>query len=489
MIGIYDFGPNGQTFGSNITIRMEYDPDSIPEGIDPSDLRLAYLSDDGTWEVISDSTVDTTNHIITGSTNHFSTYSAVINTKAAHGIQVGEFNSVIAYSNGSTDYNNKNTQTNHSYNGTTTGLEWECVEYINRYYLQHYGKDIRGSGGHAKTYYDTAENRGLVAYPNDGSEPPRAGDIIVSEYGSYGHVAIVREVTSNYIYVIHQNFLENSADNRYPLAYDSTRNHISAFNKDGRYAVKGWLRLPLSTPIIELVNSLVWIPAGSFMMGSEDNEYGYAQYTTPVHEVTLSGFFMGAFEVTQAQYKVVMGTNPSYFQESNGYTDTENYPVELVTWYDAREFCDKLSDITGWTFTLPSEAQWEYACRAGTTTLYSWGDSDSLIGDYAWWWENSDGTGGPYGTHPVGTRLPNPWGLYDIQGNVWEWCLDSWHSNYNGAPTDGSAWEPDTGSDRMFRGGSWYDVDPWDFRSAVRDYYDSPGGRFTNIGFRVLAVR
>jgi len=245
---------------------------------------------------------------------------------------------------------------------------------------------------------------------------------------------------------------------------------------------------PLSEPITSLLNSLVTIPAGTFMMGSTDDENGYAQCTTPVHQVTLQAFDIGAYEVTQAQYLAVMGINPSLFQVVNGHPGSDNRPVEMVTWYDARAFCTALSTLTGRTFTLPSEAQWEYACRAGSTTLYSFGEYDGLLGDYAWYGANSSYSGGSWGgTHPVGTKLPNPWGLYDMMGNVWELCLDSWHDNYTGAPTDGSAWEPDTGSVRVLRGGSWYDDSPWIFRSALRIYL--PGSGYLTIGFRVLAVR
>ena len=218
-------------------------------------------------------------------------------------------------------------------------------------------------------------------------------------------------------------------------------------------------------------------------MGSTDNENGWAQYTTPVHQVTLQAFDIGAYEVTQAQYQAVMGTNPSDFQEANGYPNTENNPVEMVSWYDARAFCTALSAMTGRTFTLPSESQWEYACRAGTTTLYSYGDSDAMLGDYAWWYNNS----GPQ-THPVGTKLPNPWGLYDMMGNVWEWCLDSWHDNYDGAPTDGSAWEPETGAYRIIRGGAWNYVGPWHFRSACRVTENNPDRRNDTIGFRIVVI-
>ena len=239
----------------------------------------------------------------------------------------------------------------------------------------------------------------------------------------------------------------------------------------------------LSDPITSLLDSLVPIPAGTFMMGSTDNEYQQAQYTMPVHAVTLQPFDIGKYDVTQAQYLAVMGTNPSYFKAPS-YPDTDNNPVEDVSWYDARAFCTALSALTGRTFTLPSEAQWEYVCRAGSTTLYSYGDSDALLGNYAWYSSNSGGR-----THTVGTKLPNPWGLYDMHGNVWEWCLDSFHENYVGAPTDGSAWESETGSYRLVRGGGWNIAGPWYFRSAFRGSNYIPGGRYLNVGFRVLAVR
>jgi formylglycine-generating enzyme required for sulfatase activity len=237
-------------------------------------------------------------------------------------------------------------------------------------------------------------------------------------------------------------------------------------------------------PITDLLNSMISIPEGTFMMGNTDDTHGQAQFTKPVHEVNLQGFQIGAYEVTQAQFLEVMSSNPSYFQEVNGYLDTGNNPVEYVTWFEAKEFCTKLSAMTGRTFTLPSEAQWEYACRAGTTTLYSFGDDDALLGDYAWYLENSENQ-----THPVGTKSPNPWGLYDMHGNVEEWCLDLWHENYEGAPTDGSAWgEPVTGSDQgVTRGGSWSGLDPWFCWSAIR-YYPTADFWSNHFGFRVVAI-
>ena len=237
----------------------------------------------------------------------------------------------------------------------------------------------------------------------------------------------------------------------------------------------------LSAPITDLLNSLVPIPAGTFDMGSTDNEYGYAHYTTPVNAVTLQSFEIGTYEVTQAQYASIMFTNPSQFP-GPGY---ENNPVNGVAWNEARVFCTRLSVLTGRTFTLPSEAQWEYACRAGTTTLYSFGDSDESLGNYAWYGINSNDT-----THPVGSKLPNAWGLYDMLGNVWEWCLDSWHDSYTGAPNDGSAWEPDIeGGYRMLRGGGWIPYMSMNFRSAYRLNFLPPNWvTDINIGFRVVAV-
>jgi len=238
LVGVYDFTPDGQTFNSLVTISIKYDPDSIPEGVNQSDLKLAYLSDSGSWEVISDSTVDTTNHIISGQTNHFSTYSVVPSDKVDYGYYVGEFSSVEAKSNGSTGYVSNEYN---SYNDYNTGMKWQCVEYVNRYYLQIYSKQIRIAGRNANDYYQNATERGLVAYPNDGSEPPQVGDIIVSEYGSTGHVAIVREVNADKIYVIQQNYCENAGDNKYPLIRSG--NHVYPFGgKTGKYTVKGWVR-------------------------------------------------------------------------------------------------------------------------------------------------------------------------------------------------------------------------------------------------------
>ncbi len=204
---------------------------------------------------------------------------------------------------------------------------------------------------------------------------------------------------------------------------------------------------------------LVLIRPGKFMMGSPDSEQGRGPKEGPQHEVTISKpFYMGVTEVTQAQYEVVMGTNPSRFQGPMN-------PVEKVSREDAVAFCRKLSEKTGKTGRLPTEAEWEYACRAGTKTRYSFGDSDRTLGDYAWYKGNSEGK-----PRPVGRKKPNAWGLYDMHGNVWEWCA-GWYGNYSGGASTDAQGLGSVG-DIWFRGGSWDDNDTNALRCACRDFVD-----------------
>ena len=183
--------------------------------------------------------------------------------------------------------------------------------------------------------------------------------------------------------------------------------------------------------------AMVKIPAGSFLMGSPTSEESHFTSESPQHEVNLGAFWMSQFPITQAQWVSVMGNNPSHFEG-------DDLPVECVSWHDAMKFCRRLSEQTGHTYTLPSEAQWEYACRAGTTTPFHFGKTiTSGQANYDGNYTYGDAPRGEYRqrTTPVGMFPPNDWGLYDMHGNVWEWCLDEWHPNYEGAPVDGSAWE------------------------------------------------
>ncbi|MHC4518329.1 MAG: SUMF1/EgtB/PvdO family nonheme iron enzyme [Planctomycetota bacterium] len=194
-------------------------------------------------------------------------------------------------------------------------------------------------------------------------------------------------------------------------------------------------------PIRQLQDNMVRIEAGHFDMGSSESID-----EQPIHSVELEAFAIGAMPVTQAQYEAIMKTNPSRFKGPDR-------PVEQVSWHDAMEFCHKLSEKTGRPYTLPTEAQWEYACRAGSTGRYCFGDDKNQLAAYAWFASNSGRR-----THPVGRKKPNDWGLYDMHGNVYEWCLDHWHRDYKHAPGDGTACqEPDSdkGSFRVFRGGAW----------------------------------
>jgi formylglycine-generating enzyme required for sulfatase activity len=216
--------------------------------------------------------------------------------------------------------------------------------------------------------------------------------------------------------------------------------------------------------------SLKLLPAGSFTMGD-----AAGSSDEKPHRVTLTRpFYMGVHEVTNAQWKRVVGSVPSNWKDGD-------QPVENVSWEEAVEFCRKLSDMpeertAGRVYRLPTEAEWEYACRAGTTTQYSFGDDETRLGDYGWF----DGNSGSK-THAVGQKMPNAWGLYDMHGNVWEWCSD-WY----GAYSDGAVTNPQglsSGSDRVRRGGSWLNS-----ASICRSAYrrgPSPSNRRDILGFRL----
>ncbi|MBD2276971.1 bifunctional serine/threonine-protein kinase/formylglycine-generating enzyme family protein [Aphanizomenon flos-aquae] len=224
---------------------------------------------------------------------------------------------------------------------------------------------------------------------------------------------------------------------------------------------------------------MVEIPGGTFIMGSPASEAGRYSSESPQHQVTVPSFYMGKYELTQAQYQVIMGANPAYFK---GY----NRPVEQVIWNNAVEFCKKLSQKTGKNYRLPSEAEWEYACRAGTTTPFYFGES--ITPDLVNYDGNYTYASAPKGqyrqqTTDVGTFPPNAFGLYDMHGNVWEWCQDDWQENYINAPTNGSALISRSNIN-MLRGGSWY-LNPGHCRSAYRSYYILDYYNYY-IGFRVV---
>lgn len=234
------------------------------------------------------------------------------------------------------------------------------------------------------------------------------------------------------------------------------------------------LNIPIpvtSTSLSNLMLELVYVEGGTFQMGStkRDDE-------KPVHAVTVPEFRMGKYPITQAQYEAVMGTNPSSFKGANR-------PVEKVSWHKAQEFCQKLSELIGQPVRLPSEAEWEYAARGGSRSQgYKYAGSNNL--DEVGWYSGNSGSK----THDVRTKNPNELGIYDMSGNVWEWCADEWHSNYEGAPNDGSIWsnsdEENQQKPRLLRGGSWVNLsDNCRSRNRARIVADL---RNLNAGFRVV---
>jgi len=236
---------------------------------------------------------------------------------------------------------------------------------------------------------------------------------------------------------------------------------------------------------------MIWIEPGTFMMGSPKDELGRRDDEVQ-HQVTLTkAYWLGKYEVTQAQYEAVMGTNPSWYKG-------DDLPVECVSWYDAKEFCSKLTALEreagrlpeGYRYTLPTEAQWEYACRAGTTTALNSGKNLSKaeicseMDEVGWYWYNAGIVSYEKGltcTRPVGEKKSNAWGLYDMHGNVGEWCSDFYEDYPAFAAVDPTG--ADTGIDRVVRWGSWWHY-AWVCRSACRGY-DASDAKYTNLGFRV----
>jgi len=245
---------------------------------------------------------------------------------------------------------------------------------------------------------------------------------------------------------------------------------------------------------------LIFIPAGSFKMGS--NARGLSSHVAPEREVTIARpFYMGKTEITNGQYRRFMKVKPDYdgkadvdpaydlylrhLRGKSVMSDADEFPIIYVSWQNANAFC-------AWAdLELPSEAQWEYACRAGTTTQYSFGDGEAELQKYAW-----AGLGADNRTHPVATKLPNPWGLHDMHGNVWEWCADDYVYRYENAPTDGSIRRDPNAQTKPLRGGSWstgpgvHSKTPTWFHSSalgsIARFHVAPGNAWHDRGFRVI---
>ena len=236
--------------------------------------------------------------------------------------------------------------------------------------------------------------------------------------------------------------------------------------------------VPLSSNQTFTVNgvsfTMVFVEGGTFTMGATSEQGDDADYDEkPTHSVTLSDYYIGETEVTQALWKAVMGSNPSYFEG-------DNLPVEQVSYNDVKEFITKLNQKTGKTFRLPTEAEWEYAARGGKKSKgYKYSGSNN-IDDVAWYYENSNNK-----THPVKTKRPNELGIYDMSGNVWEWCSDNYGAYSSSSQTNPTG--PSSGSYRVYRGGSWY-FNARGCRVSHRSGFN-PSSRFNSLGFRLALAR
>ena len=288
--------------------------------------------------------------------------------------------------------------------------------------------------------------------------------------------AFFRKAEEYYLAKKHQEALDNIE--KALALFPTDEKYLTLKNKIGKLYYPGYRKV-LKLNGIEY--AFCWCPPGTFLMGSPSSEPGRYNHEKQ-HRVTLTrGFWMLETEVTQAMWKSVMGTsirqqhdkaNTSWSLGGEG----SDYPMYHVSWEECRSFCEKLSEKLGLTVSLPTEAQWEYACRAGTTGAYA-GD----LGKMGWYDSNSR-----HGTHPVGQKKPNAWGLYDMHGNVWEWCQDWYDEDYYTESPTSDPTGPNSGSNRVYRGGGWID-DAQDCRSASRNWH-SPDYRINYLGFRpVLA--
>jgi len=236
---------------------------------------------------------------------------------------------------------------------------------------------------------------------------------------------------------------------------------------------------------------MILVNGGKFQMGSPETEEDRSSYDSPQHPVTVKTFFLGRYPVTQEQWQIVAETYDKVNLELNpkpSKFEGAKRPVEQVSWLEAQEYCDRLAQKTKRPYRLPTEAEWEYACRAGTETPFYFGKTISTeLVNYNGNATYGNGVKGEYRAETTTVDhfdIANAWGLCDMHGNVYEWCQDHWHSDYNGAPEDGSAWLTDNpDANRVWRGGSW-SYYPRDCRSASRNDSD-PDDRFFYLGFRV----
>ena len=244
-------------------------------------------------------------------------------------------------------------------------------------------------------------------------------------------------------------------------------------------------QLALGDPVVNSVGMLlVPIPAGEFRMGSPDSQIAGRSQEKPQHLVRITRpFYLSVFEVTRQQYEKVTGVRP--WQGRSSVEDGPDYAAMWVSWDDAVEFCRKLSEQEGVEYRLPTEAEWEYACRAGTTTAYSFGNDVSELGQHAWYGRNTRAVGEQY-AHRVGQKRPNSWGMYDMHGNVWEWCQD-WHGPYGNEADVSDPSGPAAGRGRVFRGGSFVESAMGTRSATRRGIY--PDTHNTYLGFRVARTR
>lgn len=278
-----------------------------------------------------------------------------------------------------------------------------------------------------------------------------------------------------------RNSMNDSINNQVNDPISSSLNN--SLNNFPNYSLSNSIKSLSGSSIINSIEmEFIRIPTGEFNMGSPMREKRRKLWESPVHKVTIKKpFYLGRYPVTQEQWRKVMGNNPAYFKG-------EKHPVENISWNEIQVFFRELNALenTGGvsrTYRLPTEAEWEYAARAGTETAYFFGDDESKLTEYAWFLENSE-----FETHPIGLKKPNPWGFYDIYGNVGEWVQDEYHISYKGSPTDGRAWEnafPSVSTPvRIRRGGGW-NGNAGCCRSAER-LFAAQDKRLNSLGFRVV---